>query len=110
MIKTTGAEFKRYLNDDTFWPEGAYYDEEVLTVDNREWNCEDGTDAIPDSATVRLFGGVVFSLSGKTMKNMGSHFNKWRKTQKATSFIVECDLDRLDEIKAAIKSAGGKVK
>lgn len=110
MIKTTGAEFKRYLNDDTFWPEGAYYDDEILTVDSREWTREEGTDAIPDSAVVRIEGGVVLSPHGHFIQSMENHFKKWRKHQKATTIIVECDFDRLDELKAAIKSAGGKVK
>lgn len=110
MIKTTGAEYKRYLNDDAFWPEGVYHDDELLTVNNKEWTWEADIESIEDSAVVRLNGGVVLSPSGKVIKNMESHFKSWRKNQKATTFIVECGLDRLDELKAAIEAAGGKVK
>lgn len=109
MIKTNGAEFRRYLVDDAAWPEGTWHDDEFITVDGVEWVWEADIESIPDNAILSLTGGVVCGLPGDLMPSMESHFKKWRKSQTTTTILVECDLSKLGDVKAAVKVAGGKI-
>ena len=107
MIKTTGSEFKRFYDDEASWPGGAWHEEETLLVNGDEWS--DGVTAIPDNAIVNLSGGVVLGLPHGTQTSLELHFSRWRKRQTTTTILVECDRAKLDDVKAAVKSAGGKV-
>lgn len=108
MIKTSGAEFKRFYSDDTVWPEGAWHEDETLLVDGDEWDEDYGQ--IPDNAKVTLSGGTIsFDLTEAPDVSMETHFRNWRKRQTTTTILVECDMAKIDEIKAAVKAAGGRV-
>ena len=107
MIKTNGAEFKRFYNDETAWPDGAWHEDELLLVNGDE--CEAGIDTIPDNAIVNLSGGAVFGLPSGAEPSMELHFKNWRRRQTATTILVECDLTKVDDVKAAVKAAGGKL-
>lgn len=107
MIKTNGAEFKRFYNDDSTWPDGAWFEDEQLLVNGNFWELD--TDAIPDEATVKLSGGVVLGLPDFSEPSVESYFRQWKKRQTLTTILVECDLSKLEEVKTAIKTAGGKV-
>lgn len=108
-IKTTGAEFWRFYNDDKFWPNGAWHDDTVMTV-NGEVVDDYTRETIPDDAQVVVDGGVIFlDEGGDRSVNFDSHFRKWRKAQDTVSIVVECPTAAADAVKAAIKAAGGKV-
>lgn len=107
MIKTNGAEFKRFYNDESAWPETSWHEEETLIVNGDEWTQE--ILDIPDNATVTILDGVVFGLSTDTNPSMELHFKRWKKRQTTTTILVECDQAKLYDIKVAVKSAGGKV-
>ena len=108
MIKTIGAEFKRFYDDETAWPDGAWHEDELLLVNGDEWEDWDIAE-IPDNAIVKLSGGAVFDLPNGGEPSLELHFRRWRKRQTLTTILVECDLAKLDAIKAAIKAAGGTV-
>lgn len=107
MIKTLGAEFKRFYHDDQAWPDGAWHDDELLLVNGDVWTQE--VTEIPDDAIVNLSGGAVYDLPNGGEPSMELHFSRWRKRQTTTTILVECDLAKLDDVKAAVKAAGGRV-
>lgn len=107
MIKTTGAEYKRFYNDPAAWPDDSWHEDETLIVNGDEWTL--GVVDIPDDAVINLSGGVVFGLPNGTEASLEAYFKRWRKRQTTTTFLVECDMDKVDEVKAAVKAAGGKV-
>lgn len=107
MIKTIGTEYKRFYDDDTAWPDGAWHDDELLLVNGDEWT--QGVNEIPDNAIVNLSGGVVLGLPHGSEPSLELHFSRWRKRQTTTTILVECDLTKLDDVKAAVKAAGGRV-
>lgn len=109
MIKTTGAEYKRFYNDPTAWPDDSWYEDVELLVNGVELTPELGVVDIHDDAVINLSGGVVFGLPNGTETSVEAHFKRWRKRQTTTTFLVECDMDKVDEVKAAVKAAGGKV-
>lgn len=100
--KTTGFEFKKFLNDDRFWST-FYVEDEELIVDGELWIRE--SDAIPDTADVIIKGGCVY----ESMQDFEKFFKKWRKENKKVFFVVEIDKDRADAIKIVIVDAGGKI-
>ena len=75
MIKTSGAMFKRFYNDNSAWPEDSWHEDEELLVNGDAH--EDGSfNDIPDDATIVLSGGVVFGLQNGTETSMELHFKR----------------------------------
>ena len=107
MTKTIGAVLKRFYDDETAWPDGAWHEDELLLVNGDEW--DQGITEIPDNAIVNISGGAVFGLPNGGEPSLELHFRRWRLRQTTTTILVECDLAKLDAIKAAIKAAGGTV-
>lgn len=108
MIKTSGAMFKRFYNDDSAWPKDSWHEDEELLV-NGEPIGDGSFDDIPDDAEVILSGGVVFGLPNGTETSMELHLKRWLKRQTTTVVLVECDHSAVDQVKAAVKAAGGRV-
>jgi len=109
MIKTTGAEFKRFYSDDTAWPDGVWHDDECVHVDGEEWDHPEGYKAIPDAAKVEVSTGGIYGLPNDKEISFEGYFKRWRKRQTTAMFLIECDLAKVDEVKAVVKAAGGKV-
>ncbi len=109
MIKTSGAEFKRFYNDDKTWPEDSWHEGEWIVVNGEEWDFMKEIDEIPDVAVVKLSGGVVRDLPDGTEPSLEAYFKRWKKRQTSMTIVVECDVSKLKDVKAAIKAAGGKV-
>jgi hypothetical protein len=113
-VKTNGAQFKRFYNDNDFWPEGENYvwhDDESIVIDGAERNREAEIDEISDTAVVVISGGCVFGPAyGGGEPSFEAYFKRWRKLQNTTSFVVECDKALFESVKAAIVAAGGSVQ
>jgi len=110
-VKTTGAEFKRFYEDGAWWDNDSgniWVEDEVITVDGQEQT--DGVDlnALSDGALVVITGGYVYGLDGDE-PSLEAYFKRWRKQQNTASFLVECDISKLEAVKAVIKAAGGRV-
>lgn len=111
-VKTTGAEFKRFYNDPKFWPEGAWHEDEWIEVDGEEPSEDLPIEAVPDTAAMKITGGVVLGLPEKDHSegpSLEAHFKKWLKLQNTSTFLVQCPKDIADMVKDAIKCVGGKV-
>lgn len=109
--KTTGAEFKRFYNDDAWWPQddgNTYHDDELVLINGSEW--EDGYEYVPDAAKVTIDGGMVFGPQWDGNEpSFEVYFKRWKKEHNTEFFNVEAPKDKVEAIKAAIKAAGGKV-
>ncbi len=108
MIKTNGAEFKRFYSDSAVWPENAWHEDEEVLVDGIEWG-DQGYDNIPDTSEVRISGGGVLGLPNGKDVSFEAHFRAWKKCQTTSTILVECDVTKIEAVKAAIRAAGGKV-
>lgn len=111
--KTTGAEYKAYLEekDPQWWPENAYMDDEVLTVNGKSNENDFSFDSskLEDSDVVVIECGSYFKDLVSESTSLEAHFKRWRKAQNTAWCSFECPKDKLDAVKAAIKAAGGKV-
>lgn len=109
VAKTTGAEFKRFYQDPEFWPADAFHEDVIFKVDGQMQ--EDGIDVqrLRDESVVTIEGGFVLGVFEKNEPSVEAYFKRWKKQQTRTSFLVECEVSKLDAVKAAIKAAGGRV-
>lgn len=112
-VKTTGAEFKEYYQDENYWVLDAWHDDHAIKV-NGEY-IDDITTDMPDDAEVVIESGVVFipvqSESGMEEKDVPlvSHFKAWRKQKTCTTLVITVEKEHLDAVKVAIKSQQGVV-
>lgn len=108
-VKTIGAEFKRFYSDDSIWLTGMYHEDEEVTINGDQCIDFDYKNT-PDDAVVTVSGGVVCGPQfDENEPSLETFFKRWRKAQTTASFVVECDLAKLDAVKAAIQTAGGRV-
>jgi hypothetical protein len=110
--KTTGAELKAFYSDTTFWPEGAYHEDDEVIIDGVHRSDDQDIMDIPDESRVVVADGIVLDLPGidnDKSPSFEGHFKKWRKQQTTVFFTGECPRDILDAVLAAIVAAGGKV-
>jgi hypothetical protein len=112
-VKTTGVEWKRFYNDQEYWPKGRYHDEEVIYIDGVMPE-EVDLDNIPDAAVMKIEGGYVADdtvgqIKDTTINSLEGHFKKWRKKQSTESIVIEVDKSKVEELKAALKSLGAKI-
>lgn len=106
MIKMLGREYNDYMGstDPAFWPEGAWCDDEMITVDGQDF---DFTGSVPADARVTLAGGVFFKTDrDESGSSLEAHFKRWKKAQKTKILTVE--FDKSDE--EAVRLALGKIK
>ena len=110
-ITTTGAEFKRYYNDETAWPEGAFHEDALIHVDKVAMG-DDGIyiDEIADTAEVVIECGLVMGLENDTDMDMIDHFEQWRRAQVFTSVIVDIAPENLAKLETAVLALGGVVR
>lgn len=109
MIKTTGIEFKRFYNDKTIWLDGMCHEDEVLLVDGA-YPGELPYESIPDDAVVTIQDGGVFGLSDEKDTSFENFFRLWQKRGELRTLVVECPVDQLEAVKAAVHAAGGVVR
>lgn len=109
MVKTNGAEWKQFLNDESYWDELSVYEDELITVDGIEGDV--GLLELSDKSKLTITGGIIKSddpdLNGASLEE---YFKNWRKKQNTTILIVTVQKDSLEKVKAAVIAAGGKVK
>lgn len=110
-VKTTGAEWKRFYSDKGAWPDGAWHDDEEITICGEPWNPDNDLMNVSDGEPMTIAGGIVFmNENAADGPSLESHFKRWRKAQSTVFFSCEAPRDRADAVKAAIIAAGGKAQ
>lgn len=105
--KTTGAEFNRFYTDQKYWNAGVWHEDVVVLVNG---NTHEDLTAVPNTADVRISGGIVLGDQWDGDEpSFENYFKRWRKAQTLKTLVVECDESNLDAVIAAIKAAGGRV-
>lgn len=107
-MKTTGAEFKRFYKDPEIWMGEAYHDDVDLKSDGVEVGMDVDYLDLSDNSIIEFTDGVIVYPSGEYITFVGA-FKAWAKKQTACTFIVECNIDLQEQVKLAVKKAGGKV-
>lgn len=106
----SGAEWKAFYSDKKYWPDGAWHEWELVTINGVEQ--DDGADLgqVEDDAIVLAEGGTVYlSEDAEDGPTMDAHAKRWRKEHSEVMLIVSAPKDKAKQVKAAIKAAGGRV-
>ena len=108
-VKMPGAEYKRFMTDETLWGNNGFYEDASLSVDGQPE--EDGIDLdkLPDTAVVKIEGGYVLELPGGKEMSLEGLFKKWKRLQVTNTFLVSCPKDKTETLKEVIKANGGTV-
>ncbi len=112
-VKTSGAEFKAFYEDDKYWPNDfgqTYHEDECLSVDGEVF--EEDYVSIPDDAKVTICGGIVYSpkWSRESAPSFETYFKRWRTLRDTVVVVAEVNKEQVEAVKDFIKSIGGKVK
>lgn len=110
MVKVTGSEWKRFYADADAWPDGAWHENEEITIDGNAPPEDFDFSAVEDGAKLTLAGGVVFMTGLEEGPSLEAYFKRWRKRQATTVLVVEVRHDAAEAVRAAIAAAGGKVR
>ncbi|OGU22501.1 MAG: hypothetical protein A2580_08935 [Hydrogenophilales bacterium RIFOXYD1_FULL_62_11] len=105
-IKTTGAEFKQWLESD--WGQDAWWEDNVVKVDGAYVDDDYDHSTIPDASAVVLEQGLILTEKGAKNVDAVRHFRAWRAAQEHTYVVVKVPKDQLDAFLATLPSFGAK--
>lgn len=112
-VKTTGAEYKEYMNytDPIFWPEESFIDDVVLIIDGvrLDEHFDFDESKVSDSAEIIIECGVFMRNNDSDDIPLELHFKRWRKAQTTAYLSISVDKSRIDELKAILKTFGAKI-
>ena len=83
-MKTTASEFKRFIDDDEFWPKDAHYEYDAFTVNGV--SADDGDSLMEDDdAVIEITDGAVVIPARHAWEKdktctLDHFFRKWRKS------------------------------
>lgn len=103
MIKTNGAEFKKFYSD-PLWDNGSYHDDVVFKVNDVISDLE----YIKDTDIIEFEGGFIVT-EGEVTKDLEKVFLQWRKDQTNVIVAVQIPKDKLVDLQAFIKSISGEI-
>ena len=108
--KTTGAEWRAYMDDPKAWPDGAWFDECQTMANGVEFDCP--SEIAPD-AKVTISGGVYWPRQPRAYEPvegtcLETHFRKWRKAQTVERIVVEVAREHAKALRDAVQMLGGK--
>jgi len=111
-VKLTGKEWHIFMADEAWWPDGRYFEEEILRREG-EGALED-YEGISDTNKLRLAEGSVMIESRTAhmddcVGTLEAYFKRWRKAQTKTWLVVEVDKGQRNKVVEAAKNVGGKV-
>lgn len=112
MIKTTGAEWKAFNEDSSYWAEFCVEDEIVTVNGSRVDEHSSYVETLADADKMTVDGGwVADQADGSDNEySLETFFRRWRKQQTTEYLSVEVPKEKADAVRTAIRAAGGKVK
>jgi hypothetical protein len=110
--KTTGAEWNAFYADDAYWPDGAWHDDEELTINGTVQGLDADLNNLPAAADVVINGGVVYmdAEASEDAISLETHFKRWRKATNTVLLVCAVPRELETTVRAAIAAAGGKVR
>lgn len=116
-VKTTGALFKAFWNDESWCPKdsGKYVEEECVYLGESDedepldpLSTDYGKD-IPDDAVVTLVGGeLIDDRPGfNTRTPLERILRAWIEKQTTTALVVHCPKDKVDLVRIALSTIPG---
>ena len=97
-MKTTGALWKEFYNDEAFW-EGYYHDDTLILFDGVE--VEEYENPSPDTV-VEIESGYVYkndedSFAAHDLR-LETFFKRWKKKQTTRTLVVTINKEDFDKV------------
>jgi hypothetical protein len=115
VTKTTAVEMAAFLNDRAWWKEDGsvdevtYFDDVLITV-NGEIEDDHVFSELPPATPVTIEGGCVYGkVVGSVEPGLDTYLKRWRKAQTTAFVGLHLPKDKLDLLKAFVKTAGGEM-
>jgi hypothetical protein len=111
-IKMTGAEWKRFYNDQTVWKNGAYHDDSCILVNGVNVDDDETIeiDKVADDAVVEIECGLFYeSEKVRDPVDLLPVIRAWQKSQTVIVVSVEIQKEKFAAFKKLVGKFGGKV-
>lgn len=114
MAKKTylASDYKQFYSstDPRYWPEESYVDDVSYIVDGVRFGDDHDFDPMEflDTAKIAIESGSILSYKDSTARDLRREFERWLKEQNSVSLVVSVPKGKEDELKAFVKSLGGK--
>lgn len=106
MIKTNGAEFKKFYNDPLVWVNGCYHDDVAFKVNGV--SVVNVTENLKDTDIIEIDGGFIVTDEDIT-EDFEKTFLVWQKAQTAVIVTVQIPKDKVADLKAFLKNISGEI-
>lgn len=100
-----GKDFKAFMNDPSYWPNGSYCDDESLIL-NGTLHGENGKalfdhNEIGDATSVVINSGD-FYCAGRRQHSLQEHYDSWDRVNRDVTFEVTVGRHDVEKVKMAI--------
>lgn len=108
-VTMSGADFKRFYNDENVWKNGMHHDDDDILLDGKQRDDED-LDKVDGGTIVEIRGGDVMNGDGDYVCSLDELAQRWVDEQTTVMLVVKVDKSKQEAVRAAIQSAGGIVQ
>lgn len=111
-IKMTGAEWKKFYDDQTVWKGGAYHDDSCILVNGVNVDDDENIeiDKVDDNAVVEIECGLFYeSEKVRDPVDLLPVIRAWRKRQEFDIVSVQIPKDKKADLERLLADFGGKI-
>ena len=108
MIKLSGIEWNEFLADEEMWKDGGFMEDETATLNGEE---TEAGEPVNPTDTVTISGGVyypadAYSENGRCLETT---IREWRRKRSTATCLVRIPKGKQQQLKALLKSIGGRL-
>jgi hypothetical protein len=114
-VKLSGKQYKEFMKDNVFWPEGLWVEEDNLSVDDEPVR-EIDEDDLSDSAIITIEDGFLNcddNASDKAkawqFKSYQPFIKKWLQQQTNQTLVIDVPKEQYDEVLTYLKTHKCKI-
>lgn len=110
-VKTSGAEWRNFYADESFWPKGVWHENEQVRIDGKEPDEDFSFSEIDDAAVLTISGDIVYlTEEAKDGPSLEAHFKQWRKKQKTAVLVIEVPREAVKTVLDVLATVKGEVR
>ncbi len=106
MIKTTGAEFKKFYNDKVYWKNSTWHTDGEFAVEGEYVDEDYDLNSFKDTDRITIYGGIVYFAEEEDESKsieFEKYFRKWKKEQTEELVLVQIQKEDVDKLKTVLK-------
>lgn len=107
--KTNGRELKQFWElGEPWWPKDGWVEGDSYIVNGKEVDeCFEPGNCNDDDQITIVCGVMVDQFEAEL--DLNTQFRKWRKSLTTRAVVVEVAIEKMDELKTAVKALKGKI-